>query len=191
MKDGLGTIFLYNWGFIQIQKDFELEIDVFVQGCQSYFSHFKIIYYQFLLCMVNSSGRKIVFCSCLKLFFERMMTTIAWVCYITSLYTKTKLVILQPLSLLPLTKKFWTQKYFQKSFMRLKVHLQFLLNLRPSFQISLLSLFLWIEMKWHTFSPCLKIRKYHVSSYYYCMFEINFNCNKHESFLFVRHPVWY
>ena len=119
MKDGLGTIFLYNWGFIQIQKDFELEIDVFVQGCQSYFSHFKIIYYQFLLCMVNSSGRKIVFCSCLKLFFERMMTTIAWVCYITSLYTKTKLVILQPLSLLPLTKKFWT-KIFSKIFYEIK-----------------------------------------------------------------------
>ena len=44
-----------------IQKEFYfsiLKLMFFVQGCQSYYSHFEIIYYQFCS-MVNSSGRKI------------------------------------------------------------------------------------------------------------------------------------
>ena len=71
-----------------------------------------------------------------------------------SLYTKTKLVILQPLSLLPLTKKMLDKIFFKNFFIRLKVHLQnFLLNLRPSSQISY-SFFIfvnWNEMA-HVFT---------------------------------------
>ena len=61
-KMGWVPIFLlFNWCFISNTKSFYfsiLKLMFFVQGCQSYFSHFEIIYYQFCS-MVNSSGRKI------------------------------------------------------------------------------------------------------------------------------------
>ena len=65
-----------------------------------------------------------------------------------SLYTKTKLVILQPLSLLPFTKKCWT-KYFSEIFIRLKVHLPKLFAQFTTLVSNFFFVLYFCELKWN------------------------------------------
>ena len=95
----VGFNFSLQLGFHLSTMIFKRSIDAFVQGCQSYFSHFEIVYYPFCSRSIQVEEKL-----CLKLFKLNQKNEQKWFSIshivIGRLYTKTKLVILlQPLSL--------------------------------------------------------------------------------------------
>ena len=144
----------FNWCFISNTISFYfsiLKLMFFVQGCQSYFSHFEIIYYQFCS-MVNPSGRKINVFAIAQA--EQVFISYSLAYVIGQLIHKNKIGHITTSIIITIYQKMLDKIFFKNFFIRLKVHLQnFLLNLRPSSQISF-SFFIfvnWNEMA-HVFT---------------------------------------